>query len=351
MQNINTQKVSYDAKYDLLKFFLSIFVIAIHANLFPYVLYPWLRIAVPLFFILSSYFLFSRLQNTAPDAHGKILKKFVLRNAKLYFYWLLILLPYTLYLRSDLYIARGVVRGFVHFVHSIIFSSTFAASWFITASVFGVLIIYFLSKWIRNDYIILVFSLLAFCFVTLRSSYSSIIATTPLSAFFDFYFEYFGTPACSFPAAIFWVFVGKCFADKKIRFSSVLSVIVLFVISCAGLFLEWRYVMTLDGSYSNDSYFMLLPVCILAYAGILKIRPFQYKHSPYFRRASTVIYVSHCTLVFIFSDIIKELTNAEFPLINFILAFVCSIALYALIEFLREKFAGRKIEAFLKALY
>ena len=38
-----------DSKYDYLKLGLSVLVVAIHADLYPLILYPWLRIAVPLF--------------------------------------------------------------------------------------------------------------------------------------------------------------------------------------------------------------------------------------------------------------------------------------------------------------
>lgn len=53
-----------DSRYDVLKLVLSLFVVAIHSDLFPPLLYPWLRVAVPLFFMMSSYFLFDKLCKT-----------------------------------------------------------------------------------------------------------------------------------------------------------------------------------------------------------------------------------------------------------------------------------------------
>ena len=41
--------VKYDSKYDMVKFILSLMVLAIHSALYPMVLYPWLRIAVRCF--------------------------------------------------------------------------------------------------------------------------------------------------------------------------------------------------------------------------------------------------------------------------------------------------------------
>ncbi len=43
---MNKSVNTYDTRYDILKFFLSILVVAIHSGLYPSILYPWLRIAV-----------------------------------------------------------------------------------------------------------------------------------------------------------------------------------------------------------------------------------------------------------------------------------------------------------------
>ena len=87
--------VKHDSKYDIVKFILSLLVLAIHSTLYPMVLYPWLRIAVPLFFMMSSYFLFSKLREASKDNHRAILRKFVVRNLQLYLCWFIILLPIT----------------------------------------------------------------------------------------------------------------------------------------------------------------------------------------------------------------------------------------------------------------
>ena len=67
------EKTRYDI-FDIVKFVLAIIVIAIHTNLFPQFLYPWLRLAIPLFFIISSYLLHVKiLQN--PNQEKQIINK------------------------------------------------------------------------------------------------------------------------------------------------------------------------------------------------------------------------------------------------------------------------------------
>lgn len=74
---------------DVAKFVMAIMVVGIH-TLGKYGIYPLFRIAVPLFFMISSYLFFSD-----PDKCGNVicLKKFCLRNIKLYTFWFIALMP------------------------------------------------------------------------------------------------------------------------------------------------------------------------------------------------------------------------------------------------------------------
>ncbi len=115
---------NYDA-IDLAKFILSIIVCGIHA-LGRYGIYPFFRIAVPLFFIISSYFFFKKLnaENDSKDGHI-LLKNFAKRNAKLYLFWFVLLLPITLF---NLKIFSGnVVLNLVKLAAKAVFASTFVA--------------------------------------------------------------------------------------------------------------------------------------------------------------------------------------------------------------------------------
>ena len=86
------------AIFDIVKFIMALMVVAIHSSLFPMVLYPWLRLAVPMFFIISSYFFFGNLRKVETDKEkNKRLWKYVKRNLILYGFWFVVLLPYTLY--------------------------------------------------------------------------------------------------------------------------------------------------------------------------------------------------------------------------------------------------------------
>ena len=340
-----------DAKYDILKFFLSLLVLAIHSTLYPMVLYPWLRIAVPLFFVISSYFVFKKMHGAPAAKQKEILKKFIIRNLQLYFLWFVILLPITLYMRWDAYFSNGVFENILTILKSVLFGSTFVASWFISATVIGVLIVFGVSKLVKKDWIVFLFSLLVFCIVTLASSYNALIADTFISAAIDTYIRIFGNLVCSFPAAIFWVFIGKLFAEQKLRMRSLWLLILLTVCSCVALFVEWRFVMSLDGSYNNDSYFMLAPLCILLFLGIQRIKPIHWERSVYFRHASTIIYVVHASALPIINKAIFMVFHIRSSLLSFFMTLLFCIAVYAVIELLIQKTQNFRINKVLKMLY
>lgn len=46
---------------DIAKYLSSFMIVAIHCGLYPKVFYPWLRIAVPMFFMISSYLLWNKI--------------------------------------------------------------------------------------------------------------------------------------------------------------------------------------------------------------------------------------------------------------------------------------------------
>ena len=60
---------NYDI-FDIVKFVLIIFIVSLHSGIVPDLLIPVVRTAVPLFFIISSYLLFSKKQNMTEIQSG-----------------------------------------------------------------------------------------------------------------------------------------------------------------------------------------------------------------------------------------------------------------------------------------
>lgn len=335
-----TATIVYDAKYDILKLILSVMVIIIHANVYPRLLYPWLRIAVPLFFIMSSYFLFSKLQNISVCDQWKIVKKYAVKNIGLYCFWSAALLPFTLYIRRESYFSQTWWQGLINYFWDFLFGAGFISSWFIPASVVGVVIIWWVSTKGKFTTICLI-SLASFCIVTLWSSYQSIFQKYPtIIKIMSSYSNILRSPVYSFPAAIFWIFIGKNFSERSCKKTLLSTNLFLLLISSAALYLEWRFVQCLDGSFNNDSYFMLAPVCISFFACFQKIRTISYQNTIYVRQASTVIYVTHVALINIVNFLYRRLLCIDSPLLTFITVVPCCLLIYLVINFVRQRYKG-----------
>ena len=250
-----------------------------------------------------------------------------------------------------MWFSDGLLESALTILKSILFGSTFVASWFIIATVIGVLIIYLLCKLLRNNYFVFFIALFVFCVVTLESSYKQVIADTFISTAINGYIDIFDGLVCSFPAALFWVFVGKLFAEQKIKIKSRSLLISLIICSCIALFVEWKFVISLDGSYNNDSYFMLAPLCVLLFLGVEKIKPIYCKNSVYLKRASTIIYVAHGSLLPVVSKLIAIVFKVQTPLFSFVFTLIGCITIYIFIEIAIKKCGKHPIHKTLKMLY
>ena len=189
-------KKQYDI-FDLVKLIAALMIVALHTDLFPKVLQPWLSLAVPLFFIISSYLLFEKINNVEEKEKKEVVKKYVLRILKLYLFWFIVLLPYTV-------IVRKVWFGIGKTIYSILFSSTFKASWFLIATIEGTLLIFLLRKKNYKWQLVLFFIIYALSQIFAGSS-------NKILMFFE--------PEFTICHSLIFILIGKMFADNKINFS------------------------------------------------------------------------------------------------------------------------------------
>lgn len=94
---IENNKVIYG--FDILKFLMALMIVAVHARAFvePYlykIVAPLMNVSVPLFFILSSFFLFRKILET--DRVESVFR-FLKRTSTLYVFWLIVNIPLYLY--------------------------------------------------------------------------------------------------------------------------------------------------------------------------------------------------------------------------------------------------------------
>lgn len=316
--------------FDLAKYILSIMVVAIHSSLFPMILYPWLRLAVPLFFMISSYLLFLKINSSGETEQLEHLKKYIVRNLKLYLFWFIALFPLTIF-----YHRQWFTNGFLDAVRNIItqtlFSSTFMLSWFITASVTASVILFATRK--INKAAIAVLAVFIYFICCIRSSYFSCVNSNIWVQKIVYYYEYlFTNPVFSFPVAVFWMFIGKCFADAREKSIQKPTLIFTTLFFSAALWVEWRFVYNLNGTFNNDCYLFLAPLSICIFFW-LKDSNLKISNPRLLRQISTVTFALHGSVIPIISFFFKHFFHKKYYLAIFLLSvFICHVAAFIILK-------------------
>lgn len=124
---------------DILKVVMACLVVSIHINVFNLCIGTYINlinnIAVPVFFIVSSYLFFQS---------NKPLLSYIKRISILYGIWFTILIPITYHNKHSYYLSNS---GLYYFIKDLFFNGTFPNSWYLSASIIGITIVYFLKKY------------------------------------------------------------------------------------------------------------------------------------------------------------------------------------------------------------
>lgn len=320
-------------KFDLLKFILAILIVLLHTRPLSKDFQPILRIAVPLFFIMTSFFFFNKIKYMSKNEANSALFHFVKRNLKLYLFWFIVLLPIT-WIRQDWFV-DGAFEGLLHIIRNFFLGSTFAASWFLMASVIGVSITLFLSRYINNKWL-LAFSFACYLFCSFDANYHHLLCSSPIiDKVYAIYHKLFGTPYISFPSAMLWVALGKLIAEHQIKVAKI-NCYVALIFACALLYFEHFYCYHQGWVLDDDCYLSLAIVCPLLFLTVSQ-HSFEFKFSKQARKISTIMYCFHLSLL--------TLLNIVFPLfdynpnrwLTFGMCFICSFSVALLILMLESK--------------
>lgn len=288
-----SQTISYNGgKTDILKFVLSLFIVAVHFADIA-ILSPILRCAVPLFFMLSSFFFFKKYDGVVSvKEKNDILLNYIKRNLTLYLFWFVVLLPYTIILRG--WLDNALIPGILTVCRSFIFSSTFPASWYIMASIIGTSLIALADRTFNRP-VVFVIALLAYAFCCISSNYGNMILSSELwEPLYQDYTAIFTSPYNSFPVSLIWIYIGRYLSKNDETKLSNSFLWLLMVLSFLLLYVEYFCIQQLGCSNADDCYFFLVPVCIVVMLLFGKVRFIPV--NPFLRKTSTIVFCSHIAL-------------------------------------------------------
>lgn len=176
-------------------------------QLLEYVVYPLEGLAVPTFFVISS-FLFFRKYRVAEEKL-QTLWHFWKRLAILYLFWSILWSP-IIYIQKD-YFHPFTVWSPLMLIKDFLFGSTFDASWFLGALLVGVPLTAGLIRLLRNRFFWIV-PVLAFGYICQHEVIDG-------STAWDWYEKYInegGGMWLSFPAGLIWIAIGYVFSCPNV---------------------------------------------------------------------------------------------------------------------------------------
>lgn len=323
----NKYMVENGKKYDILKFVLAILIVGIHSSKTGMIFRPVLRLAVPLFFIVSSYLFFWK-QSTMSSRQERIqgLKKYSKRILTLYFFWFILLLPFTIYYR-EWYVDFGS-DVLLNIVKRFFFGSTFIASWYLMASLIGVGFVWLLSLWKVRDSLIIGIGIVAYALCCMVSSYYNMMDFSP--GFIEAYKSYtniFSVPFNSFPCSILFVGIGKLLAERQLAFPKKWLVAML-LFSMVLLYVEFFVIHRNCVVVDDDCFFLLPVVCSCIFMLIGQSRPCEINcDAKKLRSYSIIIYCSHGTILSVLHSIINYLNINELNDFGLLAMFIATIIL------------------------
>lgn len=289
----------YDA-IDLVKFLASIFVVSIHASaLFDIspTLNTWIcegiaRLAVPIFFTVSAFFMFSKPVNV------DTIRKYCIRMGKLYICWFVISFPLTIFNRiiSSSY---SIPVTLFRFFRSFFFTSTFSGSWFLVSCMFCAIIYEKLERMQENKRrtVTIVISATAYSLCVFTSTYGTLIDTLGLSKAYTVWEMLLAKPYTSILVGIPYFALGRYFAQKQYNGHPVtvnrIGIICAIVLFIAEVVVVDHYHL----SHATDCYFMLFSCIFYLFPFFLSINV-QIPCAKKLRVASTVIFFSQFIWLF-----------------------------------------------------
>lgn len=317
---------------DIAKFLCAILVVCIHTHplqygtTIDYYFNCFCRIAVPFFFVSSSYFYFTR---------GGDIKKYIRRLLILYACWFVVEIPFTL----KVYFfdaSNSLLFNTLKFVRGILINNSFFASWFLTALMEGMFIIHLLEK--KKPTLLYVIGSLCFSLALIWCLWYGLIRGTRIESYYN-YFGFVFMPANSFVIAIPYLIIGKLFAEKRIPeinyFLCVIFVLVAVVEVCI---CKYSFNKPFD-----DVYISLIPLSIIIFQFASKISVSKTSSlnsvCRFLRKCSILIYLLHPVFIYIFEQFGLFQAQGDYnPLVLFLTVLVCSVLCSSMIIALSKRY-------------
>ena len=337
-----TQRKNLDAA-DVLKYAMSMLIVATHTSFLEGYITPLVRLAVPAFFMISGYFFFSKV-NTYDSMSQKVtyLKKSIKHNMKLYLFWFVVLSPLTLYVRG--YHTMGLVSGVLHLIRDFMFGSTFQSSWYIMALIIGFALVLFLSQKLPQ-WALVVIGVICYIPSLLSSNYEFILASSDsLKAIGESLSQIFLLPCRNFSVSILYIVIGKYLAEKSYE-GKTKQYTITFALAFAALVAEFLMLKESGVAIEDTDCYIALPFAAYYLCKVFLTLDITCKHAMTLRKISTVSYCAHMAVFMVVGKCFKIFGLADW---QNVLHFAITLILTQAFALVLIRLAENKKLSFLK---
>ncbi|MBE7016292.1 MAG: acyltransferase [Ruminococcaceae bacterium] len=355
MDNIKT-RIEVNHAFDVAKLFLSIMVIAIHMNPFGvepalrvaqsanFWIHQWFcRIAVPLFFVMSGFLLYSK--SNFKNFDTTYTKKYFKHILKLYLLWSLIYFPLALI--QILRDSNGISHGILQYISRFIFAGSYRHLWYLNAILPSICLISFmLRKGITPKRIVLI-SFAFYVLGLLGDGYYGLTAPLikiPLAEkIISTYYNVCGTTQNGMFFGLFFLSLGMYFSQVKINISAK-KALLLFIFSMALLACEVFIITKFKIAKDYGIMLCTVPAAGSCFLFLNSLRLKDRKIYNRMREASSFIYYSHIWIGWIVSNTLSLINdNLKNTPVYFLLTVIFSIVASAMVSVLKKRFSWIKI--------
>lgn len=317
---------------DLFRFIVSFLIIAIHISPFmsfnhdlDFIFTRILcRIGVPLFLMISGYFVLPQALN-----NRDILKKYTWRILKYYLFCIILYLPVTIY-------SNHLNLNLIDIIKHLLFEGTFYHLWYFPALVLGIWFTYFLCKNYTSKSVKIILFILYIVGLLGDSYYGLVQKSDTLIQFYNIIFAIFGYTRNGLFYVPIFLYLG--YQSYSLRMNIKNDIHIVMILTCIlFLIVEGSLVHHLHFQRHDSMYIMLLPTMFFLFQFLLKN---NYTVNKKCRNMATTIYISH-PMVLIFIRLLAKIFNIWNIMVKNTFAFYMSVSfLTFLIAYFFEKMKG-----------
>lgn len=204
--------------FDIFKFLLSLGIVAIHTQLAQTliaanfnsiggIIIKYESLCVPCFFIISSFLFFRKCWITGfPNSESSYFK-FIKRLIIIYFFYFILLSPIIIPNRE--YLSMGITTGINTFLIDFFMRYTYPGSWFLSALIVSVTIIYWVGRYIKTYWLLpplLILHIYVFNIDLFPDNWHGL---------YEYYEEHVRTMQLSFTAALYPICLGSVLSHPR----------------------------------------------------------------------------------------------------------------------------------------